>query len=329
MRRRSLKTTLWISLLFGLAVMVAFAFIGDLKKTGAAVAHMNHLWWPLLLLLSLLNYVTRFLKWEYFLRLLGVRLPWRDSLGIFLGGFVLSVTPGKLGELFKAWLVREIHGAPLSRVAPVIIAERYTDLAGLIVLASAGVWGSGLGGEVLLLGAALLLLLYLLAASRWLRHGLLRIMGRVPPLARKAESAERAMESTGELLRARSLPWLTALSALSWFWECWALGFTLKAFGGSMPLSEQVFIYSLSTLVGALAFLPGGLGLTEGSMALLLSQRLGLDSGTAVAATLVVRLATLWFAVGLGVLALFLFGRRWKLGRRLWGGGFQEVGPLA
>jgi len=326
MHNRSLRTTLWVSLLFGLAVMVAFAFIGDLRKTGEALAHMDHRWWPLLLLLSTLNYVTRFLKWEYFLRLLGVRMNWRDSLGIFLGGFVLSVTPGKLGELFKAWLVREIHGAPLSRVAPVIIAERYTDLAGLIVLASAGVWGSGFGWNIILLGLALLVLLYLMAASRWLRHAVIRLMGRVPMLARKAESAERAMESTLALLRPSSLPWLILLSAVSWFWECWALGFTLQAFGGTMPLSEQVFIYSLSTLVGALAFLPGGLGLTEGSMALLLSRRIGLDSGAAVAATLVVRLATLWFAVVLGVAALLIVGRRWKLGKRLWGGGFQESG---
>ncbi len=328
MRSRSLKTTLWISLIFGLVVMVALSLVADLKETTTALAGMSHMWWPILLGLSLLNYVTRYFKWEYFLRVLGVRLDWRDSLGIFLGGFVLSVTPGKLGELFKAWLVKEINGAPFSRVAPVIIAERYTDLAGLIVLASAGVYGSGFGVNILLIGVALLVMLYLMAASKWLRHKIVLLMGRVPMLAKKAASAERAMDSTQELLRPRSLPWLTLLSAISWFWECWALGFTLNAFGGTMPLSEQVFIYSLSTLVGALAFLPGGLGLTEGSMALMLSNRVGLDGGTAMAATLVVRLATLWFAVLLGVLALFIFGRRWKLGKRLWGGGFQDVAKV-
>ena len=215
MRSRSLKATLWISLLFGLAVMVAFALFGDLKKTTEAVVGMNHLFWPVLLLLSALNYVTRWLKWEYFLRVLGVRLNWRDSIGIFLGGFVLSVTPGKLGEIFKAWLVREIHGAPLSRVAPVILAERYTDLAGLIVLASIGVYGSGMGVKVVLVGVALLVLLYLVAASRMLRHGILHLMGKVPVLSRKAESAERAFDSTRELLRPRSLSWLTLLSAVS------------------------------------------------------------------------------------------------------------------
>jgi len=312
--------TLGISLALGLAVMLILSLIADLRGTVTALAGMRQAWWPLLFLMSMLNYATRFLKWEYFLRVLGLRMKLRDSLGVFLGGFVLSVTPGKMGELFKAWIVREIHGAPLSRVAPVVVAERYTDLAGLIVLASVGVYGSGMGLKVLLVGVALLILLFLLAASRAMRHGVVRMMEKVPAIAHKAESAERAMDSTRELLRPRSLPWLVALSAVSWFWECLALGLTLRAFGVRMPLSEQVFIYSLSTLVGALAFLPGGLGLTEGSLALLLSRRIGLDGGRAMAATLVVRLATLWFAVLLGVVALFIFGRRWKLGKRLWGG---------
>jgi uncharacterized protein (TIRG00374 family) len=316
-----------LSMGFGLAVMVAFALFGDLKNTTEAVVGMNHLWWPLLFLLSMLNYVTRWFKWEYFLRVLGVKLDWRDSIGIFLGGFVLSVTPGKLGEIFKAWLVKEIHGTPLSRVAPVIIAERYTDLAGLIVLASVGVYGSGMGLKVVLVGVALLVLLYLMATSRVLRHGILTMMARLPVISRKVVSVERAMDSTRELLRPRSLPWLTLLSAVSWFWECWALGFTLNAFDKSLVLSQQVFIYSLSTLAGALAFLPGGLGATEATMtAMLMSDPASLDREVAVAATLVVRLATLWFAVLLGVLALLVFGRRWKLGKRLWGGSFQEAG---
>ena len=107
---------------------------------------------------------------------------------------------------------------------------------------------------------------------------------------------------------------------MSWFWECWALVFAARAFGAELALGEAVFIYSLATLAGALAFLPGGLGVTEGSLALLLVGRAGLERGVAAASTMVIRAATLWFAVAIGVVALAWLDRRWHLGARLWGG---------
>ena len=98
----------------------------------------------------------------------------------------------------------------------------------------------------------------------------------------------------------------------------------MRAFGETITLTHGVGIYSLATLFGALAFLPGGLGVTEGSLALMLGSQAGLPAGAAAAATLLIRATTLWFAVGLGLLALFWLDRRWHLGSRLWSG-FKDV----
>jgi uncharacterized protein (TIRG00374 family) len=62
-------------------------------------------------------------------------------------------------------------------------------------------------------------------------------------------------------------------------------------------------IYAAATLVGAVSALPGGLVSTEGSMVALLQQS-GVSRGAASAGTLLVRLATLWFAVAIGLAAL-------------------------
>jgi len=315
----SIGRTLILSILLGVLVMAALTFFADFSDTFSALAAMNWLWLPLLCLLSVINWMLRFIKWEYFLRVLGIRLGLLDSWGVFLSGFVFSVTPGKLGEVFKAWLVRELRGTPASRVAPVVLAERYTDLGGLLILASAGIYGSGLGHGTWIVGVALLVLLYFLATSRALRHRLPVLVGRMGPLSRKAESVALAMDSSRELLRARTLPGLMLLSALSWFFEAVGLYLCVRAVGDRIALLESVFAYSLSTLAGALAFLPGGLGVTEGSLTLLLANRGGMDGGMAAAVTLVVRFATLWFAVIVGLLVLLGFMRRWNLGRRLWG----------
>jgi uncharacterized protein (TIRG00374 family) len=229
------------------------------------------------------------------------------------------VTPGKLGEVFKSFLLKEIHDVPLARSAPVVFAERYADLGGLVILASAGVYGSRHGGIAWLAGLALLFALFALISSARIEALLLRLVGRIGPLARRSEGAARALDSARALLRPRDLPGLMLFSAFSWFWECWALVIAAKAFGFDLGLVDAVFIYSLATLAGALAFLPGGLGVTEGSLAMLLVAE-GMASGPAAAATLVVRGTTLWFAVGIGLLALVVLDRRWRLGSRLWTG---------
>lgn len=304
--------------------MLALAFFADLGKTAGALGNMKLAWLPLLLLFSLVNYVTRFIKWEYFLRLLDLRLTLRDSASVFVGGFVFSITPGKLGEVFKAVLLKEIQGIPVSRSAPVVFAERFTDLGGLLILASLGVWSSRQGDMALLAGLLLLILLFALLASRRLEDFCLSLLGRLGFLQRLVEPLARALASARILLKLRNLPGLLVLSALSWFWECWALVFAAKAFGVELALTDAVFIYSLATLAGALTFLPGGLGVTEMSLALFLSAK-GMGGGSAAATTLVIRLTTLWFAVGLGLMALFYLDRRWGLGSRLWSG-FQAEG---
>jgi len=317
-----LKRTLWLSLAAGIAVMLAVALFADIGGTIDALRGMRVAWLPLLLLFSLANYATRFGKWEYFLRLLDLRLPTWDSLLVFLGGFVFSITPGKLGEVFKALLLKEMRNIPVARVAPVVFAERFTDLGGLLILASVGVYGSGTGGWAWLAGLLILVILFALISSRRLEDRILALMSRFGALGRKTESAARALDAARALLRPRDLPALLAISTVSWFWECWALVFAAKAFGMELALSDAVFIYSLATLAGALAFLPGGLGVTEGSLAVLLVTR-GLSRGAAAASTLVIRATTLWFAVGIGLLALMILDRRWHLGSRLWGG-FQS-----
>ena len=64
-----------------------------------------------------------------------------DSFLTFLSGFVLTVTPGKVGEVFKSLVLFETHGVPIARTAPIVVAERVTDLIGVIILIVLGSLG--------------------------------------------------------------------------------------------------------------------------------------------------------------------------------------------
>ena len=126
-----------LSLVFGLLVVTALAFIGDAPRVIAA-RHFAWAYVPAVLALTTFNYLLRGVKWQYYLRLIGVRVSAGDGAAIFACGLSMAMTPGKVGELLKAWLLRARSGTPMAVSAPVILAERLTDGVAMLILASAG-----------------------------------------------------------------------------------------------------------------------------------------------------------------------------------------------
>ena len=78
------------------------------------------------LALALLNYFLRFVRWAYYLKVLGIKIPLSVSSLVFLSGLAMSITPGKMGEVLKSHLLRDRTGVPVSISLPVVVMERIT-----------------------------------------------------------------------------------------------------------------------------------------------------------------------------------------------------------
>jgi len=296
----------------GIAVYVGFSIWANAREVGAALAHFA--WSAALLGLALAagNYAIRWLRWEYYLRRLGIRIAARDSILVFLAGFALTVTPGKLGEAVKALLLRQSHDIPAARTAPIVIAERITDLIALLVLALVGVFSFEVDRRFLAAAAIAVGLGLAVIGSETLAGWLFGLVERIPRLARMVPKLREFHNAATTLLKPGPLLVTTALSVGSWFLECLAFWVVVRGFPGArLSLQAGTFIYASMTVAGALSFLPGGLGVTEaGMLALLGTFGTGIGRGTAAAATFVTRACTLWFAVAIGLAALALYGRR-------------------
>jgi uncharacterized protein (TIRG00374 family) len=109
------------------------------------------------------------------------------------------------------------------------------------------------------------------------------------------------LRSSSVLLRSGPLYVGLFLGLLAWFAEGYGLYIVLERLGADTPLLLAAGIYGVSVLAGAIAFLPGGLGGTELVMGSLLLLA-GVDAPVAVSAVIICRLATLWFAVLIGLL---------------------------
>jgi glycosyltransferase 2 family protein len=310
----SLARKLAIGVVLGLAVVLAMGLFADLPRLLDSLSRWNWAFVPVVLLAVLANYGLRFLRWHLYLAVIGANgVSVSDSLSIFLSGFTLTMTPGKLGEVLKSFLLKQLIDTPVSYSASLVIAERLTDVLGMALLAAAGLGIFQIGAPALITTVAAGLALILVVQRRDLSLRLIGLFGRLPVIGRFAGLATNLYESSHLLLRPRPLLAGIALATLAWFAECLAFFVVILGLGipaSSVLLLQATFIYAIASLLGAVSFLPGGLGATEGTMAILLTQLCGLGKDPAIAATLLVRFATLWFAVLLGVAALLLFQRR-------------------
>jgi uncharacterized protein (TIRG00374 family) len=310
-----LRNKVIIGFVFGVVVLVALSLFADVRTLPEVLAGFRWEWLPLILGLTLLNYGLRFVKWQYYLHLLSIRgVSTGDSLGIFLSGMTMAMTPGKVGELLKSYMLRQVTGTPIAASAPMVMAERLTDGLAVLGLAALGLIVYPYGWQVLLGFLAITVAILLVAQSRSLVHRLLAWAERLPLVTKVAHHLSMLYESIHLLLRWRPVLIAVGLGMISWAGECLAFYFVLIGLGFQPDLTlllQATFILAMATLVGSVSMLPGGLGAAEASVTgLLLLLVQGMTQPLAVAATLLIRFCTLWFGVLLGMITLVLAGRR-------------------
>ena len=298
-----------ISLILGVAVFLGFSFYADFEQTIRAFQAFNWRYLPLILLLVLANYLFRYLKWSYYLHILDIRISQKESLAIFISGLTMAITPGKMGEVLKSYLLKEINGTPISRSAPIVLAERFTDFMSIALLSVFGVTTFRYGLQTLGISFGLMGLFMVMVGWPPLSLGLIKWLAKWPLISKGAARLETAYDSMSSLIMPKALIWTVLISCLAWFCEC--LGFYLVFYGFNLSysLNSSVFIYAFSTLIGALSMLPGGLGATEGSITGFLLA-LNIPKHLAVASTFIIRACTLWFGVVVGMIALSLTQRK-------------------
>lgn len=303
-----------LSATFGAVVLSALAFYGDAPRLWeTAISYPLPLLVPVLLLTAV-NYTVRWVKWSYYLTLVGASgVRTGDSVLIFLSGFAMGLTPGKVGEVVKPYLLRERYGVPVIQTTPILFAERLTDGIALIGLAAAGlvVYGTGLAAMGVILVVALLAVLAL-SSPRFVR-GIVALAERLPVAGKRLDALHALLLSASTLLGWRAFGFAVGLGVISW--GCEALAFFLVLAGLSVPatpllLLQSTFALASATIFGSASLMPGGLGVAEASLTGFLQLVVGLSRTHAAYGTLLIRLCTLWFGVGLGSLALLSLSLR-------------------
>lgn len=302
-----IKNKFWLIILFAAVVYLIMGVYADLGNLLGAIQHFNWIFFIVMIILTTTAYFIRFLKWNYFLKSVDVHLKLKDNLFVFLSGLGMIITPAKVGEIWKGWLIKDMNGESLSKTVPVVIVDRLTDLTGLIILSALGILYYKEGFYILIILILLFTGFFATIKSKKISS---KIIENFEKRASKYSKDIKRIHLTFEkLMDPGNIFMMSFLSAFAWFFECLALYFVIIGFGESISVLISTFVFSFASLAGAVSMIPGGIGVAEATFSGLL-QYFGLRATASVGVALIIRSGTLWYGTILGFLVYFIFKKR-------------------
>jgi uncharacterized protein (TIRG00374 family) len=254
-----------------------------------------------LLLLGLVAYYLTFplrsLRWWLILRRVGSPVPYRDATEIlFLSWFVNCLVPAKLGDLYRAYLLRGNRGASISRTVGTIFLERITDIVVIFGLAlAAGFWSfrnrnNPTVDTLFIAGFAVAsALVIFLVVLRFQGH---RVTQFLP--ARVADLWERFHEGSTSALKPMLLLQIGIVTGAVWMLEGVRVYFVIRSLdlaaidlpALNLGISSSIFVALAASLLTVVPLTPAGIGFVQaGIVGVLTLYGVSSEAGTAVAVT--------------------------------------------
>jgi uncharacterized membrane protein YbhN (UPF0104 family) len=320
-----------IALLIYVVILLVIDNQGQLTgEMAAAFAGYPWLWLVVIAGLHVMAGVFRFLEWQYFLGVIGARrlISLADSAIIMTFGFTMVVSPGKAAELLKAVFLKIKTGVPVSRSAPVIVAERVVDGLAVIVILTVILLANGdrlnLGDflptaqAIITFSAALIVFGLVVIQIRPLAGFFLDVLARLPLIKRAHGWFRELYESSREIFSLRHVIPTVIMGVGVYLSSGFGLVAVLLSFGidvGVTEVLQALFIVGITAAIGALSFVPNGAGVTEVTGAALLMSIMApnhpeITLGMAAAVALLDSFFHKWFRVVVGLITGLIFRKR-------------------
>ena len=268
---------------------------GEFKKLDAGLV-------VAILALSLVNYAARGMKWPIFAKRLELNVPFHRMAVYYLAGMSMVVTPGKIGTALRLWFLNRCHQVSYSRGLPLMVMDPVTDLMSLFLMCVAGMVAvSGHVVGVLVFGAILATLMTLFIQPKLFMQMVklaYRLVGKKHP--RVFATILKVVRYLTSLVTPEVFGSTVFFSLIGWGATVVAFWWVLHAMGAThIDVLQAMSVFAFATILGGATMAPGGLGGTEAAMVGSLVA-LNVPFETALAATTVIRLTTLWFGVLVG-----------------------------
>jgi len=297
-----------IILIASIAIYAIFLFASDYNKILDKDFNFNLSYILPILSLVTISWIPLILKWHLLLKENDIHVPFKKNILIWLSGSALNTTPGQLGGLIKAQLIKTLYGIPRTRTAPIVLVEKFYGLVGAIIAAIIGIIISGTNFNLALFGFGVLGLLFFFIYYRPVFEFLFNKMTKLKFFSKRSEN----ISGSYKILQISTKPKIASicigLSLSYWIIISFSVYLVLLAFEiNTVSFIQTLSIYTSSVIIGVVSLIPGGIGVTEGSLVGLFTFE-GIDISLALVLSVIIRLTTLWYSVSIGFIGLKLTG---------------------
>jgi len=292
-----------IIVIISIALYAAFVITSDISLLIDKFQKFNFIYLLPAFSLVLFSYFIRALRWDTFLKTLDINIPMKNSVSLFFAGLGFGITPGKLGEVIKSHLLKKDYNQSYSKTAPIVLVERYYDLVGLLLISVLGIWFLDIEQTVIVTSFVIIIAALIVSQQRNLVFKILEKLDKVSFLRKIVKKLFEIFDTIHFLLKPKLYAKSIGYSVTAWLIESFAVYLIFLGFNIDLNLPTVILIFAVSSIIGGLSMLPGGIGLTEGGMIGLLLLE-GIDYTSAISVVLLVRIVTLWFSVAIGLIVL-------------------------
>lgn len=292
------------TIVLAVIVYAGFVLISDWQKLTKIT--VNPLAIITFLCLALTDYLIRGARWHYLAKKLGAKTSFSNNALTGIAGLSLTITPGKVGDVIKPYLLKKMGGPNMTKTIPAVVLERLVDMISLSLLALTGILINNKYATTSAVVITALLGAITLMSKKWFYNNI----SKLPLINKFAAQIKKMGEGSKTITNKKNVLTTIILTLPAWLLEGVGLYVLLNAAGVHASLLTSVFVLSFSIIVGAITMLPGGIGAAEASMTVLLTETLSINFTLAVWVTLVTRLCTLWFATIVGTIALIITEKR-------------------
>tara|TARA_Y100001949_G_scaffold171184_1_gene173292 strand:+ start:129 stop:1058 length:930 start_codon:yes stop_codon:yes gene_type:complete len=251
-----------------------------------------------------LTWGVLFLRWNLLLKNSAIDIPLKDNFMIFISGFALGVTPGKVGELIKAQLLKNKFNIPRSKTAPLVIVERFYDFFAIAIISLFGILVFEYSIYIFTILSVGIIIFLTITSSEKLFLKFLQKIEKIKFLRNFSSELPKSFTIIQKSTRGKIFPLSIILSVIFWILDSIIAYLTLLSFGiDIIDYFVLMSIYTSSIILGVISFLPLGIGVVEGSLVGFLSLN-GIEFPLATAIVVFIRFFTRWIGVMAGFLGL-------------------------
>ena len=298
------KKNLLLGILGIIAIYAIILIAFDVNIISEKINDFDFQYLPFIIPLIPLTWGVLFLRWNLLLKNSAIDIPLKDNFMIFISGFALGVTPGKVGELIKAQLLKNKFNIPRSKTAPLVIVERFYDFFAIAIISLFGILVFEYSIYIFTILSVGIIIFLTITSSEKLFLKFLQKIEKIKFLRNFSSELPKSFTIIQKSTRGKIFPLSIILSVIFWILDSIIAYLTLLAFGiDIIDYFVLMSIYTSSIILGVISFLPLGIGVVEGSLVGFLSLN-GIEFPLATAIVVFIRFFTRWIGVMAGFLGL-------------------------